>query len=149
VAGSYLSSKFIGSSKGFSLLELIVVVAIIGILSAIGIPTYQGYMQKGRDTDAQMALRSISAAQERFKLVYGVYCGSSSTPICNSHETIVTNLLSSVNINTKYYNFSVTSDGAVGFVARADSITDASYFFSIDNTDCLRQSATSGTNNCL
>lgn len=149
VAGQHLSPKLTSSSKGFSLLELVVVVAIIGILSAIGIPTYRGYLQKGRDTDAQMALRSISAAQERFKLVYGVYCGPATTPICNSNQAIVTNLLSNVNINTKYYNFSVTSNGSVGFVARADSKTNASYYFSIDNTDCLRQSATSGTNNCL
>jgi type IV pilus assembly protein PilE len=131
------------------LLELVVVLAIIGILSAIGIPTYQGYLQKGRDTDAQMALRSISAAQERFKLIHGVYCGPSTAPICNSNQAIVTNLLSDVNLNTKYYNFSVTSNGAVSFLARADSKSNASYYFSIDNTDCLRQSATSGANNCL
>lgn len=123
--------------------------AIIGILSAIGIPTYQGYLQKGRDTDAQMALRSISAAQERYKLIYGVYCGPSTTPICNSEATISSNLLSNVNINTKYYNFSVTSNGATSFIARADSKSNSSYYFSIDNTDCLRLAATTGTGNCL
>jgi type IV pilus assembly protein PilE len=149
VLRSFLSLKLTGSRKGFSLLELVVVVAIIGILSAIGIPTYRGYLQKGRDTDAQMVLRSISAAQERFKLINGVYCGPSTTPICNSHQAIVTNLLSGVNINTKYYNFSITSNGAISFSATAVSSTNASYYFSIDNTDCLRQGAVSGTNNCL
>lgn len=146
---SFFRFKPISSRGAFSLLELIVVVAIIGILSAIGIPTYKGYLQKGRDTDAQMALRSISAAQERYKLIYGVYCGPSTTPICNSSQTIVTNLLSNVNINTKYYNFSVTSSAGTSFIARADSNSVASYYFSIDNTDCLRQNATTGTGNCL
>lgn len=144
-----LNLKLTNSSRGFSLLELVVVVAIIGILSAIGIPTYRGYLQKGRDTDAQMALRSISVAQERYKLIYGVYCGPGTTPACNSNQAIVTNLLSNVNINTKYYNFSVTSNGSTSFLATAVSVTNAANYFSIDNTDCLRQNATSGSNNCL
>ena len=135
--------------SGFSLLELVVVVVVIGILSAIAIPQYTGYLQKGRDTDSQMSLRAISASQERFKLLYGTYCGPTSNPICNSNATIVTNLLSGVNVSTKNYNFSIVSSSATAFLVRADSIRVTNYYFSIDQTDCLRLNATTGTGNCL
>ena len=135
--------------SGFSLLELVVVVVVIGILSAIAIPQYTGYLQKGRDTDAQMSLRSISASQERFKLLYGTYCGPTSNPICNSSATIISNLLSGVNLNTKYYSFTIVSSSATSFLVRADSINVSNSYFSIDQTDCLRLNATTGTGNCL
>lgn len=45
------------NQKGFSLIEIMVVIAIISILSAVAIPGYQGYMQKAAITDAlQMVL---------------------------------------------------------------------------------------------
>lgn len=50
--------------KGFSLLELMIVVAIIGILAAIAIPSYQSYVQKARRADAQAALTEMAQAME-------------------------------------------------------------------------------------
>ncbi|MGQ7951987.1 prepilin-type N-terminal cleavage/methylation domain-containing protein, partial [Providencia huashanensis] len=45
------------NQQGFSLIEIMVVIAIISILSAIAIPGYQGYMQKAAMTDVlQMVL---------------------------------------------------------------------------------------------
>lgn len=44
-----MKSKIIGSKKGFTLIELIIVIAIMGILAAIIIPTYTGYTEKARE----------------------------------------------------------------------------------------------------
>lgn len=44
------------NQKGFSLIEIMVVIAIISILSAIAIPGYQGYMQKAAITDVLQTL---------------------------------------------------------------------------------------------
>lgn len=52
--------------SGFSLIELMIVVAIIAILSAIAIPSYRKYVVRSHRTDAQRALLDLAARQERF-----------------------------------------------------------------------------------
>jgi type IV pilus assembly protein PilE len=51
---------------GFTILELVVVIAIIGILGAIGVPAYQGYVTKAKETKAQNSLQSIYMMEKNF-----------------------------------------------------------------------------------
>jgi type IV pilus assembly protein PilE len=53
-------------SNGFSLIELLIVIVIIGVLLSITVPAYNGYVQESRRADAQAALLDIAARQERF-----------------------------------------------------------------------------------
>lgn len=52
-------------TKGLTLIELLIVVAIVAILGAIAYPSYQGSVQKSRRTDARAALTEIAALQEK------------------------------------------------------------------------------------
>ncbi|MBB6186357.1 type IV pilin protein [Rhodanobacter sp. MP7CTX1] len=59
--------------RGFTLVELMVVVAIIAILAAIAISTYGRYAYRARRPDGQELLLRIANAQERYYAVYNVY----------------------------------------------------------------------------
>jgi type IV pilus assembly protein PilE len=54
------------SVTGFSLIELMVVVAIVGILASIAYPAYQDSIQKSRRSDAKIALVQAAASEERW-----------------------------------------------------------------------------------
>ena len=59
--------------QGFSLLELLVALAIVGILTGIAIPSYQNYMIKGKRADAKAALSELSVWMERLYTATGCY----------------------------------------------------------------------------
>ncbi len=58
---------------GFTLLELLFVVLIIGILLLVALPSYQAYIVKANRTDAKQSLSEIMFEQERYQLHHRTY----------------------------------------------------------------------------
>lgn len=61
-------------ARGFTLIELMIAVAVIGILATIAYPTYAGTLQKIRRCDALVTMLSVQMAQERYRgnsMTYG------------------------------------------------------------------------------
>lgn len=54
--------KRCGESKGFTLVELVVVIAILGILAAVAVPSYSGYVSKAKEAGDIQILSSVATA---------------------------------------------------------------------------------------
>jgi type IV pilus assembly protein PilE len=65
----------IKKQRGMTLIELMIVVAIVAILASIALPAYGRYVMRAKRTDATSALLQIAAAQERFYLQNNTYAG--------------------------------------------------------------------------
>ena len=93
------------SQKGFTLIELMIVVAIIGILAAIAIPNFMNYQCKAKQSEAKSSLGNIRSMQEAYFAEWDTY--SAIGPI--GFETK----------GTPRYSYSVTTANTTGYTARA------------------------------
>ena len=64
-------------SKGFTLIELMIVVAIIGILAAIAIPNFLRFQAKSKQSEAKTNLGAIGTTAEAYRAEYDTYAATS------------------------------------------------------------------------
>ena len=67
-------------SEGFSLVELMIVVAIMAILAAIAIPTYLNFQMKARESEARTNLAAIKTCEESYKAENDLYVACTASP---------------------------------------------------------------------
>lgn len=70
------AKMFTKNQQGFTLIELMIVVGIIGILVAIAAPNFSRYQSKARQSEAKIALAAIYGAEKSFYSEYSAYIGS-------------------------------------------------------------------------
>lgn len=123
-------------SKGFTLMELMMVLAIMGILTAIAYPAYQSSLQKARRVDAQTAILELAQYMERYYTNNGTYTGASLPYSASPKDAI-----------TKYYNLSLSAQTADSYTLSGAPTgtqkTDSCGTLSFTNTG-IKLPATSG-----
>ena len=83
----------ITKSSGFSLVELLVVVAIVGILSAVGTISYQGYVKSAKRSSAQNIVQQTALAQtEEYSNSGSFLILLEAEPLCSIIEFFITNI---------------------------------------------------------
>jgi type IV pilus assembly protein PilE len=115
--------------KGVTLIEVMVVVAIVGLLAAIAIPAYDNYITRSRRSDAFTALETVRAAQEMYRAEKGLYVDATG---------FAANLLAgcSSTMAGSNYTIAVASITSTTFTAQATPTTTGKqakdYSFQID-----------------
>ena len=103
------------STKGFTLVELMIVVAIIGILAAIAYPSYTEQVRSGRRADAQGALMEASQAMERYYAENGfTYVGAAPGTEFPAQSPF--------SGGTPAYNMAITASNATSYTLQAAPI---------------------------
>lgn len=105
--------------RGFTLIELMVVVIVIAILAAIAIPSYLNQTRKARRNSAEDAMHQIALHEERYRAECSGYCDASTTPSgCTTCSWSA--LGGDPGVGSSYYGYTVS-------VAPATSVEPAGY----------------------
>lgn len=111
---------------GFTLIELMIVVAIVGILAAIAYPSYQDSVRKSRRADAKAVLQQAAQWMERFYTENNRYDqNTTATAVAGTAGLFATTsslTQAPIEGTTKYYNITVATPDANSFTLSAAPI---------------------------
>lgn len=110
----------VNANRGFTLIELMIVVAIVGIIAAIAYPSYTEYVERARRSDAQGALMGLAAAMERHRASNGNYQGAA--PGGGDDDTGAPAIFpdeAPIDGSTKYYDLTIEAADATSYSLQA------------------------------
>lgn len=98
--------------RGFTLIEAMIVVAVVAILAAVALPSFMDSIRKGRRSDAFAAISQVQQAQERWRANHASYADQLSTAPPDGLG---------LNATTDYYTIALSDVGAAGYTVTASA----------------------------
>lgn len=98
-------------NRGFTLVELMIVITILGIIASIAIPNLRDYLNKSRRSDAKVALLKLQHDQERYRSNNPTYASSPGAlgwPAAKSEE--------------QWYDIAITGESVVEYTSTATAV---------------------------
>lgn len=114
------------TQKAFTLVELLITVAIVGILVSIAYPSYRGHINATKESEAQMALSSLANAMSQYRFDNSALSFSGTTAAAIFSDKVP------IDGGTKTYTLSILSAGATTFKLKAAPVDDALKTYCID-----------------
>ena len=127
-------------SLGFSLIELMIAVAVVGIIAVVAVPAYTDYVQRGKITEGTSGLSELRIRAEKFFADNRTYRNAGGTDV-GFDESMA---------GARYFGFNCTSGSATTFTCTATGTGGMSAFvYTIDQSNVRTSTFTglSGWNN--
>ena len=106
------------STKGFTLVELVIVIVIVGILSIVAVPIYRGYTRKAMASEGKALLGSVQTSQKIYYAEFGAFLFTASTGYDAALDV-------DARANKYFKEYTVTTSAGSGYVAETTGIGGA------------------------
>lgn len=127
--------------SGFTIIELMIVIVILGILTAMAIPTYNNYQIRQNREAARHLLNEATNSMERYYLLHGRYIDDEGNPPANIFESQVFGNSGRVYTLTISKNNISSQSFSVSAIPQADSIQDGDGMMCINQQGTIKSSA--------
>lgn len=112
---------------GFTLIEVMIVVAIVAIIAAIALPSYQDSVRKSRRADAVLALQQIQIEQEKLRAECSSFAaGLAAARVCDAATPANNRLALATTSSDAYYTLALTGVTATGYTSTATAVAGTS-----------------------
>lgn len=111
-------------ARGFTLMELLVVLVIVGVLGAIALPSFMNQIRKSRRAEAITEVYRVSQAEERFRASNPAYSSNLGTAPAASALSLFpsTVAITTYNMASGYYSISIGNTSGVRYVITATAM---------------------------
>jgi type IV pilus assembly protein PilE len=106
------------AQRGFTLIELMITLAVVGVLGAVAYPSYLAQISKSHRSDATSALLATAQSLERFYSERSTYAGATLGAGCPGNVAAPSCVAAAAS-NNGFYTIAITTQTAAGFTIQA------------------------------